>query len=248
MRRRINSTGRKKIPREYISIVPQAEGGFICDLDLEPLELPAHGLLVVEAHRQSITERFDFGTVSQPGPAGSTFLRQLKIEDATFRVKVVDPDNGRLLARADRLQPNENNESGRKELLTVKVKDLGPEPWKVEIDAAGEPVLILNEEIPAAGTRITSDPSFQALVLPAAFRQVLHLLWAAREQTEQDGDTPASRWIEFSQKLTRQDRPDWEESDEVMEWIDKACRAFADAHPFITAFKGAGNGDTQTFE
>jgi hypothetical protein len=242
MRSRINSTGRKKIHRDRITILPRENGGFECDLDLADLGLPLTGRIVVEAHRQSITERFDFGTVDKPGSAAAPVLRQLDFEDVTFRVKVVDPQNGRLLARADRLRPNGHDEGGRRELLTVKIKDIGPEPWKVEIDPAGEPVLILNDAIPGADARITKDPLFQALILPAAFRQVLHLLWAENEQLEQDDDSPASRWLMFSQALTGQDPPDWDDDNAVVEWIDTACREFAAQHPFMTAFRDVGNG------
>lgn len=244
MRSRINSTGRKKIQRDRIALIPREGGGFVCDLDVTNLGLPPTGRIVVEAHRQSVTERFDFGTVAEPGPVSTPALRQLDIEDVTFRVKIVDPENGRLLARADRLQPNGHDEGGRRELLTVKIKDIGPEPWKVEIDAAGEPVLILNDAIPAADSRITTDPVFQALILPAAFRQVLHLLWAENEQLEQDDDSPASRWLMFSQALTNREPPDWEDPDVVVEWIDIACRAFAAQHPFMAAFKEGGNGSS----
>jgi hypothetical protein len=242
MRSRINNTGRKKIQRDRIAIVPREDGGFECDLDVANLGLPPTGRIVVEAHRQSITERFDFGTVAEPGPKAIPVLRQLDLEDVTFRVKVVDPQNGRLLARADRLQPNGHDEGGRRELLTVRIKDIGPEPWKVEIDPAGEPVLILNDAIPGADARITTDPLFQALILPAAFRQVLHLLWAENEQLEQDDDSPASRWLAFSQALTGQEPPDWEDDNAVVEWIDAACREFAARHPFMSVFKDGGNG------
>lgn len=242
MRSRINSTGRKKIERSRIAILPQDNGGFRCELDIANLDLPPTGRVVVEAHRQSITERFDFGTVEAPGPIRPTVLRQLGFEDVTFRVKIVDPGTGRLLARADRLRPNGHDDGGRRELLAVRIKDIGPEPWKVEIDAAGEPVLILNDAIPAAESRITSDPVFQSLVLPAAFRQVLHLLWAENEQVDQDDDTPASRWLLFSRALTGQEAPDWDDPGAVLEWIDLACRVFAARHPFMTAFGEGGNG------
>lgn len=242
MRSRINSTGRKKIQRDRIAIFPREDGSFVCDLDVANLGLLPTACIVVEAHRQSITERFDFGTVAEPNPASTPVLRQLDIEDATFRVKIFDPQSGRLLARADRLQPNGRDNGGRRELLTVRIKDIGPEPWKVEIDAAGEPVLILNEAIPAAGSRIISDALFQALILPAAFRQVLHLLWAENEQLEQDDDTPASRWLMFSQALTNLEPPDWGVSDEVLDWIDIVCKAFAAQHPFMVAFKDGRNG------
>jgi hypothetical protein len=244
MRSRINSTGRKKIPREKVVIRSKGGGGFDVDIDFSGIGLAPSGRIIVEAHRQSLTERFDFGTIATVQPVAELVLKQLEIEHATFRIKVIDPDGGRLIARADRLRPD-NEGAGRRELLTVLIKDIGPEPWRTEI-IADEPSLVLNDRIPAAATRITSDPAFQSLILPAAFRQVLHLLWARGEDIEPDEDTAASRWLTFVAALTGGDAPDWDETEKVLEWIDDACAAFAERHDFISIFKGVNYGDDKT--
>lgn len=246
MRSRINSTGRRKIPREKAVIVPGDAGRFEVQLDLGALELPPAGRIVVEAHRQSITERFLFGTVEEIGPEAPTVLRQLQLEDAQFRIKIIDPAAGRLLARVDRLRADGGAGGGRRELLVVRVRDLGPEPWRTELQPPDEPCLVLNERIPGAASRITTDPVFQSLVLPAAFRQVLHLLWAAGELIEPEEDTPASRWLLFAELLTGEDLPDWENRDLVLDWINRACAAFAGRHDFIRLFIEADHGDGKT--
>lgn len=246
MRRRINSTGRKKIPRELAEILPGQEGRFDVRLDLGPLGLPAECRVIVEAHVQSVTERFSFGTVANMEAEEPTILRRLPIEDTQFRVKVVDPAAGRLLARVDRLRADDREGSSRRELLLVRVRDLGPEPWRTELLPTGEPCLVLNEYIPGAASRITTDPVFQALVLPAAFRQVLHLLWAGQEQIEPEEDTPASRWLSFAEALTDDDLPDWSDRDLVLDWVNKACAAFASRHEFIKPFTEADHGDGKT--
>lgn len=241
MRRRINSTGRRKIPREKILVRSCENGAFGVDIDFDGLGLPADGRVVIEAHRQSLTERFDFGTVSAPNPAENPVLKQLEITDATFRIKVVHPDGGQLLARADRLRAD-SQDAGRRELLTVRVKDIGHEPWRTEM-IADEPCLVLNERIPGAAARITSDAIFQSLVLPAAFRQVLHLLWGHGEAIEPDDDTPASRWLSFVGAITREETPDWSETEKVLDWIDAACAAFAGRHDFVSVFEGSSHAD-----
>lgn len=243
MRSRINSTGRRKIPREKILIRSRSARAFDVEMDFGGIGLPPAGRVIAEAHRQSLTERFDLGTVGAPRSA-EFVLEQLEIEDATFRIKVIHPDGGRLLARADRLRADSEG-AGRRELLTVRIKNIGPEPWRTEI-IAGEPCLVLNDRVPAAATRITSDPLFQSLILPAAFRQVLHLLWATGEQIEPDDDTPASRWLDFVAALNGREAPDWSETEKVLEWIDDACAAFADRHDFIMVFRGTDHGGDTT--
>lgn len=246
MRSRINSTGRRRITRDRIAIHVRDSTAFDVALALDGLALPPDGRVVVEAHRQSVTERFDFGVVADVRPATPPILRQFAVEDATFRIKVIHPDGGRLLARADRLRADAGEGGGRRELLTVRVKDIGPEPWRTELMAGDEPCLVLNDNIPSAAARITSDPVFQALVIPAAFRQVLHLLWTHGEQIDADEDTPASRWLTFANALTGAETPDWADSEAVLDWINAACTAFAGRHDFIIALKEAGNDDSKT--
>ena len=240
MRRRINSTGRHRIERNRIDLHAVGENGFGLALDLAPMQLPEAGKIVVEAHVQSLTERFGFGTVARPQADTPLVLQRLGIDDATFRIKVVERGSGRLLARADRLRIGDDGGSGRRELLAVRVRDLGPEPWRTELMPTGEPCLVLNESIPDAASRVTSDRAFQALVLPAAFRQVLHLLWSTQEQIEGDGDDPVSRWLAFAEALTGEDVPDWEDREQVLGWIDRACRQFAGRHDFLSVFTEAG--------
>lgn len=249
MRSRINSTGRRRITRDRIAIHARDSTAFDVTLTLDGLALPPDGRVVVEAHRQSVTERFDFGAVTDIRPASPPILRQFAVEDATFRIKVINPDGGRLLARADRLRADAGEGGGRRELLTVKIRDIGPEPWRTEFMPGGEPCLVLNDSIPGAAARITSDRVFQALVIPAAFRQVLHLLWTRHEQIDADEDTPASRWLTFASALTgmeTMETPDWDDSEAVLDWIDAACTAFAGRHNFIIALMEAGHDDGKT--
>lgn len=246
MRSRINSTGRIRIPHDRIVIQPGDGGRFHLTLDLSGMQLAVDAGVIVEAHRQSVTERFDFGTVDAPSPPSPPVLRQIEIEDAQFRVKVVEPGTGKLLARADRLAVDGGRVAGRRELLPVRVKHLGPLPWKAELEHGNEPVLLLNDRIPGAASRITGDREFQALILPAAFREVLTLLWAAGETPEPDDDTPPSRWLAFAENLAGAETPDWQDLDAVSSWIDAACDEFAARHDFMSALEEGSDGDRQT--
>jgi hypothetical protein len=246
MRRRINSTGRIKIPREKVAIQSGEDDRFHLTLEVASMGLPGEAIIVVEAHRQSVTERFPFGTVANPGASSPTKLGQLALEDVQFRVKIIEPVTGRLLARAERLKIDGGDGAGRRELLPVRVKHLGPQPWKAVLEHGNEPVLLLNDLIPGAGSRIINDPAFQALILPAAFREVLTLLWAAKETPEPDDDTPPSRWLGFAENLAGSDVPDWEDLEAAGDWIDAACDAFASRHNFMAVLKEGPDGDRQT--
>lgn len=241
---RINSTGRQRIAGEMASfslVADEARPTFVATIDLSTLaDLPAEGQVFVEAHRQNAIERFDFGTVARTAARGPTELRELTAESLQFRVKVVEPGTGKLLALGDRFSAGEAEHGGRQPLLTVRERDLGPEPWRTEFedDAA---VLVLNERIPDAIARLKSDPLFQALILPAAFRQILLTVWAARrDEAEEPADHDwCSLWLRFVRNLLDQDLPDWEKEEETLVWIDDACQAFAGRHDFMSAVTGA---------
>jgi hypothetical protein len=238
MRSRINSTGRQKITPAMaaFSVTPRDDGTaeFDADIDLSQLGLPGDGLVVVEAYRQSLHERFPFGTVRLTAAQERTVLRELDPSAVSFRVKVIEPGTGRLLARGDRFSTAETEESGRQELLKVVEKDLGQETWRTEIyDEDRKPVLVLNNHIPDALSRIKSDPQLQAYILPAALRQVLMMLWLERREEDEDDDSHwTTQWIRFAQNLTGEEKPDWTQGPEVTRWIDEVCRVFSSHFAF----------------
>jgi hypothetical protein len=240
MRSRINSTGRVKInPNSVAFLLDRLPGGewlFHAEIHLVDLGLPPESLVVVEAYRQSASEWFSFGTVAALGPQAPTALRELDPEGIRFRVKVVEPVTGRLLARVDNIDPA--GESGRTELLKVTVSDLGQEPWKTEISShSGYPTLVLNSRIPNIGNRIKIDRTFQAMVLPSALRQVLLLLSgeAAEIEEEPEGDDWQSKWLHYAESISKVDKPDWSDREGVQRWIDSTCKAFSSKYSFSDA-------------
>ncbi|WP_315776031.1 MULTISPECIES: hypothetical protein [unclassified Bradyrhizobium] len=241
MRSRINSTGRQKIDSgmAVFAVTPFADGTaeFRAEIDLSTLKLPPQANVVVEAYRQSLHERFSFGTVAEIVPQSSLVLRELEPSSVKFRIKVVEPDTGRVLAWGDRLGADDDIEAGRHELLKVVERDLKQEPWKTEIyDDDHQPALVINNQIPGAVSRFRTDPEFQALILPAALRQVLMMLCLERrgEDTddEDDGDWTTD-WIRFAQELTGHEKPDWSDTAEAMKWIDDVCAAFSVRHGIL---------------
>lgn len=241
MRSRINSTSREKIDGSMASFatVAHADGtvDFQASIDLTPLQLPKDGEVIVEAYRQSLHERFAFGTVGRVAPREATVLRELGSEGVKFRIKVVEPATGRLLARGDKLGATEGEGAGRRELLKVIVRDLGQEPWKTELHDDGLPVLVLNDHIPDALAKIKSDALFQALILPGALRQILLMLWREGADEAEDDDDDEGRWatgwLRYTRQLTGKDKPDWDDDASVWSWIDDVCQEFSNQFSFV---------------
>jgi len=204
--RRINQTGRKKIPRSDITInvrEHQGKPAFSADFRFDD-SLPTDGALYVEAYSGNTLQRFDFGTVGTLREPASTALDQLDLSSPVkFRVKVVDESghSARLIASADGLRSEEDAEEERKSSLMIfKSVPLGSLTWKVVCgDDDGMPVLYLNNRIPAVKDTLLQDPVFRGLVLPGALREVLYSILTNLD----DGGEPAEgswqeRWLDFA--------------------------------------------------
>lgn len=233
MKASINSTRRRRLERRHVRLAVRrnATGRPVVDasFDLAELGLPPEARIVLEAHRQSVVERIAFGTVREARPEGEAVLLELDTEKLQFRVKVVDPATGRLLARGDRLTAGgDADEGSRRELFRVRTADLGQEIWKVELGDVEPPWLVLNKNVgdPLA---FLADPQVRATVLPMAMRQVLQQLWHRKEDIDQDGgeDEWTQRWFGFAERMAGDDRPGNDEREAMLDWIDRACAGFA---------------------
>jgi hypothetical protein len=217
---------------------PDGLAEFHALIDLGRLKLPKDGEVIVEAYRQSLHERFSFGTVERTIPREATMLRELEKDGVKFRIKVVEPASGRLLARGDRLGASDIESTGRRELLKVVIDKLGQEPWKTKLYEDGLPVLVLNEDIPDALAKIKSDPIFQALILPGALRQILLMLWLKEadeaDDDEDDEDRWTTNWLRYARQLSGREKPLWQEESLVSAWIDDVCQAFCQHFNLLT--------------
>src|ERR1700723_2623745 len=110
MIRRLNYTGRKKIPnaRFHIAILSTPGGReFEATLRLEATGLPADALIFIEAYHKSDYMRFDFGTVGSLRPPAdrrlSVFYDGARL---LFRIKVVSVGEagGQIIAEADQIK------------------------------------------------------------------------------------------------------------------------------------------------
>lgn len=246
MIRRFNYTGRLRINQNAVRINliqdNAASPRFNAELDLSPLNLPPTARIYLEAYRQSLYERFSWGTVARPSPQGPTVLTRVESLDRIyFRVKIVDESVGQglILAQADRISVDAPSTEPIG-LLPVKLVDLGEQVWRVEFEPE-EPWLYLNCRIDGVKERAQSDPAFAALVFPQILREVLGYI--ARYSLQPDDEAQwVADWQSFTESLSGETRPT--EDDQMMQWIESAVSSFADTHRFSRVYQEAAGASS----
>jgi hypothetical protein len=227
MIRKLNYTGRKKIPLPRVSfrLVPErARLRFDATLTLHGLELPGDADVCVEAYHGTSYMRFPCGKVGRIVIPEHRLLDQIEPGSVPlFRVMV--SKDGRIIAAADKIVPRSSEEqpTDKLSLLPVEFRDLGESVWKLDF-TAGRPMLQLNSAIDNIRDVARRDSTFLSLVYPEVIRQVLRyiLLQEGYEDAGCDEDDWQSHWLRFAQSLpgiappssaeyfvTLQDREDW---------------------------------------
>jgi hypothetical protein len=253
VKRRINSTGRRRIGHDRVTVTmlspgPGAPPAARAELRIDDLGFPETAGVVLEAYQRSAAMRFPCGSFAAPEIPGQLDLLDLDpAAPVLFRLKVVDRDEqpGRLLGAADRIRPDGGDAPDRRRsLFPIERKELHSEVWKVHIDEAG-PVLLLNYNIPGLTARIQKDPLVNGLLLPAALRVVLDRL--SREPAEDDEtEVWKTQWFRFLRDdLSYADEvPEPGDSDEEREsWVDGAVRAFGKENGFVGRNKASMGGE-----
>lgn len=248
MARRLNYTGRRRIRardvRIFLSEPQRGVSSFSASFSLDSYGFPADARLYVEAYRQASWMRFHAGTVRRPEPPQGIALTYF--DDPTsvrFRMKVVqsgDP-HAQLLGVCDRILPGKpGDESDRREpLLPVKPQDLGRQIWRVDID--DYPRLLVNNRLDDA-VGLARDPAFVALVLPAAFREILtHVIIDEGYEETDDPDDWHSRWLLFASRLPGMAAKIPSDPDEKREWVEEAVEAFCRRHDLLGTFMSHWN-------
>ncbi len=183
--RRLNFTGRKKIPKEnlviqlYFNVSGVQEFHAFLD-SLKELSLPSEARVFVEAFHRSSYMRFSFGTVGKIIPTTNRSLTEFDQGILPlFRVKVVDQSNeiGRVLAVADKIVPKKTEDEPTSKicLLPVEYRDLESLIWELDLD--DQPVLYLNQRIENIREISRSDKSFMGLVYPEVVRKIFEHLY-----------------------------------------------------------------------
>jgi hypothetical protein len=247
-KRRINSTGRKRIPRELVDIrmhpikddEPLAASGTFA---LNGLGFPADSSVVLEAYQRSSGMRFNCGTVGNLQVPPTLYLNEIDRDTTVlFRLKVIQADagSGRLLGSADRLRPSDSNDApGRRSIFPIKERALGDEVWRVELDDAG-PVLLLNSRIPGFKHRILENSLITGIMLPTAFRTVLQHLVRDSVVDDDDQDDWRILWLRYlKEELSIDDDLAGLSPDEHDEWVETAVRKFCQTHEFVDRIRAA---------
>lgn len=241
MKRRINYTDRKRIPREKISIKlieHNNQKSLDAKFNLDGMELPEHAAVYLEAYHKTDYMRYHFGRVGQIRRPDTTDLGSLgRIENLRFRVKVVDESGtkGLVLAVADRIRPETATQI--RAILPVEFRELGNQIWRVSFDDGGEPILELNSTIPFIRDKAKGDYRLFFYVYPPVIREILnHMLLVKGISDSDDPEDWEKDWLEFARFCAGYqpdilcEHQDGFDEDEVKEWVEKVVTEFCISH------------------
>ena len=234
MKRRINSTGRRRIERRHVEVSlrrrPGQERPWVeAKFDLDDLNLDSSAQIVIESRFKDFAQRFPWGTVARPEPQRDPEVSEVPSDQKIFfRVKVVDPSSHQLLALARRLNPvsEDGDDGGRRELFRVRCVPLGQELWRVLIEEDGAPILELNADVPDVLARFR-EPGFRVAILPAAMRTVLLALRDEDVDQEEDLQLSGAALVPVCRRSHGGERPDPRDPEITRNWIDRTCQGFA---------------------
>lgn len=232
--RHFNYTERKRLLHADTSIAltrRDEEVSFDAQLRLDNYGFPGNSAIVVEAYRQTSLRRYSFGTAASPSPQGSTRLDGFPdVESLLFRIKIIDPANGKLLAEADKIKPVDPDGGERPSLLRVRSDNLSGEAWKLAFED-DHPVLVVEKSYGPYQSLLAS-PHFRWLVLPQLLRSLLKR--AMLEDLDELLDDSSASWqyavVRQARVLTGTNPPDGDDEQQVDDWITSAVRAFCRRH------------------
>jgi hypothetical protein len=246
MLRTLNYTGRKKIERAdalFSFTDDQKEiPEFNVVFNLDPSAYPAGAVVYVEAHYKETRQRYSFGLLAGLTPPDNRELNEIDLSGPTlFRVLIVDESgkHGLLLASGEGFRADDNGgEDNKSSILSVVTRPLGQLTWKVEFETGSMPELCLNNSIPNAIEKMRVDPMFQALVLPAALREVLmYFLW-----NEDDDSEHGQHWMSFAELLA-DEKPHSNDPGELLNWVGDVVAEFSKRFRLIDRLVGVDAGD-----
>lgn len=243
MRKRLNYTGRKKIPQRLVSVSLRKTEPRSFGVEWDNLKLPPSGAVYVEAYSSGspTVMRFPWGTVGSPAPPAETSLTDVDGESVSFDLKVVDESEsiGRLLGVCRNIRPRAPDEavdeqSGRLSILPVNPVDLGDRVWRMSF-AHDWPWLEVNNQIPGIMELVRHDQRFFALVFPEIVRRILVEIVLTRgisrpDDTESEWQSLWLRWGIHWHPDGISPEEDEDAVDAKVEWIERVVESFCRRH------------------
>ncbi len=233
--KRFNYTGRKRIHHSDVELsidhIPGGKPKFDIKVDLQGYGLPSEAHVHVEAaSSQTRWMRFSIGNVAEKIESIGLVLEEFDdADDLKFKLKVVDPDHGMLLALGDRIRPfskGDEDAPATTSILPVKSCDLSGNSvlWRVSYDA--DVTLQVERDLGSKDTVVKSH-IFKALILPAALKEILLKMdvdraWDVELQDFSDWPT---RWVMFAKQLGA-GLPDNASEADNSEWMDDVITRF----------------------
>lgn len=242
MIKRLNFTGRKRLKKSDIEILQavddNGEAAFSAKFQF-PDSFPADGHVVVEAWSGVTLQRFDFGTVGNISSPKDLRLTEVDLSGRVkYRVRIVQGQDGagELFASIDNIRPLTDLEDQDSLIWIMTSPAMDEVPWKLDFSTEdGYPTIMVNRNIPGLTERIRSDQEVQALILPGVLREVLSL--CTRMEREAGLSDEAQEIMDFANGLFH--RPDAEDFEDDLAWIDDVVRIFCDQKKFAAVLSSA---------
>lgn len=235
MKIRVNSTKRRKITQDKITIEVQQDRSFEIGLDLREEKFPKYARVYLEVTcaGNSFVPRFDLGKVQDQIIYADT-LDLSNVKRFTFYVKVVDvrDEIGKILGFA-KVPVSVKGEEGS--LLHLQIsEDLGDIPWQLSLSDGT--VLLVNAKYQNLYQELFSDTAARLLILPVVFRDILKHALAEMRDDEEEAFSIWDKWLTLGRELTQSECPADGADDEIEEWIRDAVDALCKKHNFVVKY------------
>lgn len=244
MIKRVNFTGRRRIPRHRVRIEVH-EGPprtFEAAIDLSEFRFPPDAAVFLEALSagSTVVRRFSLGTAGAIQPPEDRNLNDIPGENVFFTLKVVDRSQrfGRILGLAEHIRPQgERSDPVGRGLLPIQPAALGEQLWRLEIREFG-PCLMIHQEVPGWTEMVRSDPLVQAAVFPAVLRQCLHAALAENADPDEEEERWPVQWLRFGRGMhpERASPPAPDSPEGREQWVEEVVDAFCQRHTLVRRF------------
>jgi hypothetical protein len=251
MKRRLNSTGRRKIPRELFSLRIEEDsdtGDRRLHADLariKTLNLDPEARVILEPYVKQSSERFDLGPIANLPADLTVELREIDRGAAiTFRIRVVDTREspGRILASADQVRPTDSDQiDDRKSILPLRETDLGETVWRIAVGRDTPPELLVNNRIPGLRKRLDEDVLLQGAIYTQAAAAILRVVFSDNVDDEEEW---VQDWRTFAEALLGEELNDTQE--DVDDLVERICEAFDQRMQWRT--KSSGEDEPEVLE